>query len=174
LTEQSVFGAEIMQAEIDRIDQRLLALLQNEGRISNTELAERLSLSASACLRRTQRLEQTGVISSYRALLSADALGLPLQAMVRVQLVRHDRPAIEAFASLVGDWPEVIECWSLTGDMDYLLHIRVADLAHFNRLLMDQLLARAEVRDVNSSFVLATVKANAGLPLDSPHLKMRI
>lgn len=154
-----------MQIDLDRTDHRLLGLLQTDGRISNAELAERLNLSASACLRRTQRLEQSGVIAGYRARLNAEALGLPLQVMVRVQLVRHDRPAIESFAARVAEWPEVIECWSLTGDMDYLLHIRVADLAHFNRLLMDQLLASTEVRDVNSSFVLATVKADAGLPL---------
>lgn len=155
-----------MPSTLDRIDRRLLALLQREGRISNAELAERVGLSASACLRRMQRLEQDGLIAGYTARLDPVALGLPLQVIVRVQLVRHDRESVQAFATMVAHWPEVVECWSLTGEMDYLLRVRVADLAHFNRFLMDQLLAEAQVRDVNSSFVLATVKADGGLPVD--------
>lgn len=154
-----------MANTLDRFDCRILAVLQAQGRISNAELAERVNLSASACLRRVQRLEQEGFIESYAAQLSPTALGLGLQIFVRVQLERHDRSTVESFSQLVAGWPEVVACWSLTGDMDYLLNVQVADLAHFNRFLMDELLARAQVRDVNSSFVLATVKRAAGLPL---------
>lgn len=150
---------------LDRTDRRLLTVLQAEGRISNAELAARVQLSPSACLRRVQRLEQAGVIAGYRAELSAEALGLDLTAFVRVQLARHDRVSVERFASQVADWDEVIACHALTGDMDYLLHVVVADLEHFSRFLLDRLLNDAGVADVNSSFVLRTVKPLRGLPV---------
>lgn len=155
----------LMPCSLDRTDTRILDLLQRDGRISNAELAERVNLSPSACLRRVQRLEAERVIESYAAVLDPVALGRTLQIFVRVQLERHDRNSVQSFSAMVAGWPEVVACWSLTGDMDYLLHVQVADLAHFNRFLMDELLARADVRDVNSSFVLATVKKPAGLPL---------
>ena len=150
---------------LDRTDLLLLAELQRAGRQTNAELAERVHLSASACLRRVQRLEREGVIAGYRAEVDPDRLGLGLQAFVRVQLARHDADAIAAFARHVNDWPEVVACHALTGDMDYLLQIAVADLEHFSRFLLDNLLAQAGVADVNTSFVLRTVKAFRGLPL---------
>jgi Lrp/AsnC family leucine-responsive transcriptional regulator len=151
--------------ELDRTDLMLLAELQRAGRQTNTELSERVHLSASACLRRVQRLEREGVIAGYRAELDGDRLGLGLQAFVRVHLARHDAEAIAAFAAHVNDWPEVVACHALTGDMDYLLHIAVGGLEDFSRFLLDKLLAQAGVADVNSSFVLRTVKAFRGLPL---------
>lgn len=152
-------------ANLDRTDLLLLAELQRAGRQTNAELAERVNLSASACLRRVQRLERDGVIAGYRAEVDPERLGLGLQAFVRVQLSRHDSGAIEAFSGFVNDWDEVIACHALTGDMDYLLHIAVSDLEHFSRFLLDRLLNQAGVDDVNSSFVLRTVKAFRGLPL---------
>jgi Lrp/AsnC family leucine-responsive transcriptional regulator len=150
---------------LDRTDLALLAILQREGRISNAELAERVSLSASACLRRVQRLEQSGVLAGYGALLDPARVGLGLQAFVRVQLARHDAEAIAEFTTRVNDWDEVIACHALTGDMDYLLHVAVQDLAHFSRFLLDHLLNASGVADVNSSFVLRTVKQARALPL---------
>jgi len=150
---------------LDRTDLALLAILQREGRISNAELAERVSLSASACLRRVQRLEQSGVLAGYAALLDPARVGLGLQAFVRVQLERHDAAAIDAFTANVNRWDEVVACHALTGDMDYLLHVAVQDLAHFSRFLLDHLLAASGVADVNSSFVLRTVKQARALPL---------
>ena len=152
-------------ANLDRIDLLLLTELQRAGRQTNAELAERVNLSASACLRRVQRLERDGVIAGYRAEVDPERLGLGLQAFVRVQLGRHDSDAIAAFSGCVNDWDEVVACHALTGDMDYLLHIAVNDLEHFSRFLLDRLLNQAGVDDVNSSFVLRTVKAFRGLPL---------
>ncbi len=152
-------------AELDRIDLLLLAELQRAGRQTNAELAERVHLSASACLRRVQRLEREGVITGYRAEVDPVRLGLGLLAFVRVQLKKHDAGSVAAFARDVNDWPEVVTCHALTGDMDYLLQIAVADLEHFSRFLLDRLLAQSGVADVNSSFVLRTVKAFGGLPL---------
>lgn len=150
---------------LDRTDLRLLDILQKEGRITNTELAERVKLSASACLRRLQQLETNGVITGFSANLDPLALGLGLQAFVRVQLERHDANAIAHFVERVQAWPEVIACHALTGDMDYLLHVVVEDLDHFSRFLLDNLLNAAGVGDINSSFVLRTVKQTRALPL---------
>lgn len=155
----------MQQVSFDRTDLALLALLQREGRISNADLAERVNLSASATLRRVQRLEAEGVISGYGARLDPLKLGLGLQAFVRLQLARHDRESIAQFAAQVQSWDEVVACHALTGDMDYLLHVVVADLDHFSRFLLDHLLASAGVDDVNSSFVLRAVKDTRSLPL---------
>lgn len=153
------------EAALDRIDLQLLAELQRGGRLTNAELAERVHLSASACLRRVQRLEREGVIAGYRAEVDPQRLGLSLQAFVRVQLTHHDAAAVAAFARFVNEWDEVVACHALTGDMDYLLQVAVRDLEHFSRFLLDNLLAQAGVADVNSSFVLRTVKAFRGMPL---------
>ncbi len=151
--------------ELDRIDLLLLAELQRAGRQTNAELAERVHLSPSACLRRMQRLERDSVIAGYRVELDPERLGLGLQAFVRVQLARHDAEAVAAFAGFVNEWDEVVACHALTGDMDYLVHVVVRDLEHFSRFLLDRLLNQTGVADVNSSFVLRTVKAFKGLPL---------
>jgi len=151
--------------DLDRTDLLLLAELQRSGRLTNAELAERVHLSASACLRRVQRLERESVIAGYRAEVDPERLGLGLQAFVRVQLSHHDSEAIAAFSGFVNQWDEVIACHALTGDMDYLLQVAVRDLEHFSRFLLDRLLNQAGVADVNSSFVLRTVKAFRGLPL---------
>lgn len=151
--------------ELDKVDFMLLAELQRAGRQTNAELAERVHLSASACLRRVQRLEREGVISGYHAEVDAERLGMGLQAFVRVQLKSHDAALVEQFACLVNAWEEVAACYALTGEMDYLLHVIVRDLDHFSRFLLDKLLAQAQVDDVNSSFVLRTVKRAQALPL---------
>lgn len=150
---------------LDKTDLLLLAELQRNGRLTNTELAERVHLSPSACLRRVQRLEREGVVTGYRAEVDPERVGLGLQAFVRVQLRQHDAATVAAFASFVDAWDEVVACHALTGDMDYLLHVAVRDLEHFSRFLLDRLLGQAGVADVNSSFVLRTVKAMRGMPL---------
>jgi len=152
-------------ADLDRTDLLLLAELQRSGRQTNADLAERVHLSPSACLRRVQRLEREGVIAGYRAEVDPERVGIGLQAFVRVQLARHDAEAVAAFARQVNAWDEVVACHALTGDMDYLLQVAVVDLDHFSRFLLDRLLGQAGVADVNSSFVLRTVKAFRGMPM---------
>ncbi|GAB2510905.1 Lrp/AsnC family transcriptional regulator [Pseudoxanthomonas sangjuensis] len=149
---------------LDRTDLRLLGLLQRQGRATNAEIAAQVNLSPSACLRRIQRLEAGGVIAGYAARIDPRAVGLGLQAFVRVQLEKHEQPAIERFVAAVNDWDEVVACHALTGDMDYLLHVVVQDLEHFSRFLLDKLLNDAGVADANSSFVLRTVKQAGALP----------
>lgn len=150
---------------LDRTDIQLLDVLQKDGRISNAQLAERVNLSASACLRRVQQLEAAGVIVGYGARLGLAPLRLGLQAFVRVQLAKHDAASIADFSRRVADWEEVVACYALTGEMDYLMQVAVQDLEHFSRFLLDHLLNDAGVADVNSSFVLRTVKAPLALPL---------
>jgi len=148
-----------MQATaLDRTDLALLRALRSEGRLSNVELAERVNLSPSACLRRVQRLEADGVITGYRAEVDPAKLGLHLRAFVRVQLKSHGAADIARFAESINGWDEVERCHALTGDMDYLIEVRVQDLEHFSRFLLDRLLAGGQVADVNSSFVLRAVK----------------
>jgi len=151
--------------ELDEFDRRILRALTDDGRMSNADLAASIGLSASACLRRVQRLETAGVIAGYRAVLSAPALGLGLSAFVRLQLRHHDGDAVRRLGEDVKHWPEVVACYALSGDTDYMIQVVVTDLAHFSRFLLDTLLASSAVADVNTSFVLKTVKADQGLPL---------
>ena len=147
-----------MPIDFDRTDLAILRALAADGRLSNVELAEAVKLSPSACLRRVQRLETDGVITGYRAQLDSVKLGLGLHAFVRVQLKSHGAADIARFAERINDWDEVERCFALTGDMDYLIEVRVRDLEHFSRFLLDRLLAGGQVADVNSSFVLRAVK----------------
>ncbi|HET7548789.1 MAG TPA: Lrp/AsnC family transcriptional regulator [Usitatibacter sp.] len=150
---------------LNRTDRRLLDLLQKDGSLTNLELASRVNLSPSACLRRVRALEKAGVIQRYVALLDARRLGLGLVAFVNVKLEKRGRMPTDAFARAVKDWPEVLACHSLTGDMDYLLRVQVEGLDHFSRFVMDSLLKHPGVLDVRSSFVLEAVKETTALPL---------
>jgi Lrp/AsnC family leucine-responsive transcriptional regulator len=150
---------------LDRIDLRLLSLLQQDGRATNADIAAQVNLSPSACLRRVQRLESSGVIQGYAALVDPKRVGLGLQAFVRVQLEKHGQQGLDRFIEGVDSWDEVVACHALTGDMDYLLQVVVQDLEHFSRFLLDKLINATGVADVNSSFVLRTVKQTRALPL---------
>ena len=147
---------------LNRTDRKILDVLQRDGRL---DVAGRVSLSPSACLRRIRALEAAGVIRRYVALVDPRKVGLGLMAFVNVKLEKRGRMPTDAFARAVKDWPEVLGCHSLTGDMDYLLRVQVADLEHFSRFVMDSLLKHPGVLDVKSSFVLEEVKETTALPL---------
>jgi Lrp/AsnC family leucine-responsive transcriptional regulator len=159
------------QIELDRTDARILQLLQQDGRLSNTQLADKVSLSPSPCLRRLKRLEKAGVIRRYVALVEPASVGLGLLAFVRVTLEKRGRGSMDAFKRAVQDWPEVMDCYVMTGDMDYLLKVLVEDLEHFSRFIMDRLLKQPSVIDAKSSFALETLKNNTAL--DFAHLRLR-
>ena len=150
---------------LNRTDRRLLELLQRDGSLTNIELASRVHLSPSACLRRVRALEKAGVIRRYVALLDPRKVGLGLMGFVTVKLEKRGRMPTDAFACAVKDWPEVLACHALTGDMDYLLRVQVEDLDHFSRFVMNSLLKHPGVLDVKSSFVLEEVKETTALPL---------
>jgi Lrp/AsnC family transcriptional regulator, leucine-responsive regulatory protein len=152
---------------LDAIDRRILQALQAQGRMTYDELASGVGLSASAVLRRVKRLEETGVIAGYAALLAPEKLGLGLTAHITVRLEKHSerRNPMEAFAAAVQAWPEVVECAALTGEMDYLLRVRVRDMAHYSRFVMEHLLKHPSVQDCKTSFVLRQLKATTAVPL---------
>ena len=155
--------------ELDAIDLRVLRALQKDGRATYDQLAAEVMLSASATLRRVKRLEDSGVISGYVALVHAEKVGLTLTAYINVRLEKHadshKRSPMDAFRASVQGWPEVVECMSLTGDMDYLLRVVVEDMAHYSRFVMDTLLRHPSVQDCRTSFVLDRVKMTTALPL---------
>ena len=157
---------------LDKTDRKILAILQTDGRLTNQEVAERVGLSPSPCLRRIKNLEESGVIRQYVALLDPDKIGLGLLAYVNVRLEKHsDSPAGAAhspradFAASVANWPEVVACYAMTGEMDYLLRVHVEDMEHFSQFMMDTLLKHPAVLDVKSSFALQRVKDTTALPL---------
>ncbi len=148
----------------DKTDLRILNALQQNGRLSNVELAERVALSPSPCLRRLKQLEDDGVIDRYAALLSPTRIGLGLQAFIRVTLAKN-REIRSAFELAVRDWDEVLNCLALTGESDYILHAFFVDMESFSHFILETLLARAGVLDAKSSFVLKEIKHTTSLPL---------
>ncbi len=154
-----------MKPALDRIDRSILRLLQADGRLSNAQLAEQVSLSPSACLRRLQRLEDDGVIQGYRADLSAQAIGRPTTVFIEVTLANQGTAALDAFERAVAACPAVLECHLMSGDFDYLLRVAVADLADYERLHRSQLAALPHVARVRTAFAMRAVVPSRGYPL---------
>ncbi len=150
---------------LDRIDRRILESLQADGRLTNQDLAARVALSPSPCLRRVRALEKAGVIRQYVALLDPPKVGLGMLAYVTVKLEKKGKMPVDQFIRAVQSWPEVIACYSMTGDMDYLMRVQVEDLDHYSRFIMDTLLKQPGVIDIRSNFVLERVKDTTALPL---------
>jgi len=156
----------MLTANLDKTDIKMLAALQANGRLTNVELAEKVALSPSPCLRRLKQLEESGVIRQYVALLDPAKLGLGLQAFVRVSLEKRGGSTnLSSFMEAVQRWPEVVNCYAMTGEMDYLLQVYFEDLQHFSRFVMDELLQQPGVEDVKSSFVLKEFKQTTALPI---------
>jgi Lrp/AsnC family leucine-responsive transcriptional regulator len=155
--------------QLDAIDRRILKALQVNGRLTNDALASEVNLSASAVLRRVRRLEEAGAIAAYVALMPPERVGLGLTAYINVRLEKHTeshkRNPMDLFKAAVQTWPEVVECSALTGEMDYLLRVVVADMAHYARFISETLLKHPSVQDCKTSFVLERVKNTTALPL---------
>ncbi|WP_279386416.1 Lrp/AsnC family transcriptional regulator [Parazoarcus communis] len=158
-----------LMIELDRFDLQLLAELQANGRASNAQLAERIHLSASQVSRRIQRLEQEGLIERYVALLRAEALGLGVTAFVSVSLERHGEQQTGTFDEQVGTMDEVLECFAVSGDADYLLRVLTPSLPALSDFLLHQLMRLPGVRNVKSNIVLSGVKHTTQLPLKHLH-----
>ena len=149
---------------LDKIDLKILQVLQENGRLSNVELSERVALSPSPCLRRLKQLEDNGIIRRYAALLSPVSLGLGLQVMIRVTTDKSAQARGE-FEGAVRTWTEVLSCFALTGESDYLLHAFFTDMNAFSHFVLDVLLSHSCVLDAKSSFVLKEIKSTTALPL---------
>jgi Lrp/AsnC family leucine-responsive transcriptional regulator len=154
-----------MEPSLDRIDRSILHHLQADGRLSNAQLAERVALSPSACLRRLQRLEEQHIIQGYRAVLDAQAIGRPTTVFVEVTLSRQGSDALDAFERAVAACPDVLECHLMSGDFDYLLRVAVADLGDYERLHRQHLAALPHVARVRTAFAMRAVVPSRGFPL---------
>jgi Lrp/AsnC family transcriptional regulator, leucine-responsive regulatory protein len=157
---------------LDKTDRKILSVLQENGRLTNQEVAEKVNLSPSPCLRRVKNLEEAGVIRQYVALLDPDKIGLGLLAYVNVRLEKHSDAAAGGsrspradFAAAVSTWAEVVACYAMTGEMDFLLRVHVEDMEHFSHFMMETLLKHPAVLDVRSSFALQRLKDTTALPL---------
>ena len=152
--------------QIDRYDREILKILQSEGRISNQDLADRIGLSPSPCLRRVRALEEAGVITAYRAVLNAKALGYTLMALIYISMDKHTPERFEHFEKEISKITEVLECLLITGqDADYQIKVVVADMDAYQELLLNRITRIQGVTGVHSSFVLRRVVDKAALPV---------
>lgn len=151
--------------QIDEFDRRMLRLLQEDGRLTNADLAARINLSASQCSRRRIRLEEAGIIRGYRAELDREKLDLDIVTIISVTLNTHNRDNAQRFGQLVSGLPEVIEAYSLTGEMDYFIKVVTPDLKALSAFVNDVLLPHEAVQHVRSAIVLNTLKEAGGLPV---------
>jgi Lrp/AsnC family transcriptional regulator, leucine-responsive regulatory protein len=153
---------------LDDIDRRILAHLQQNARQSIAELAEQVGLSPSPCWRRVRALERARIIDRYVTLIDPASVGLPVSVFVNVSLERQVEPVLERFEDAVLKRPEVMECYLMTGDADYLLRVVVPDLKAYERFLMDHLTRVPGIASIKSSFALRSVKYRTDLPIGAP------
>ncbi len=149
----------------DAIDRKIMALLQTDGRLALAQLAEQVGLSASPCLRRVRALEQAGVIARYVAVLDQQKIGLPVSVFVSVKLENQRDETLNTVAHAIADWPEVLECYVMSGPRDFLLRVVVADLQAYDWFLKQRLTRLAGIASIESSFALQQVKYTNVLPL---------
>ena len=150
---------------LDAIDRRLLAALQENGRLTATELSAKVGLTTSPCLRRIRQLEEAGVIQGYSTIIDQTKVGLPVSVFVSIKLERQREDAMQRFEAAVRRWPEVVECYLMTGTRDYLLRVVASDLSDYERFLKQSLTRLDGVASIESSFALAQVKHSAALPI---------
>ncbi len=151
--------------EIDPLDRRILRALQEDGRMTVQALAERVGLSPSPCLRRVRQLEKAGVISGYSANIEQKAVGLPVSVFISIKLERQRAANLDTFGAAISRWPEVMECYLMTGKFDFLLRVVCADLEAYEHFLRDRLTQLEGVASIESSFSLGAVKFSRVLPL---------
>ena len=151
--------------DISEADRRLLRLLQGDARLSNQDLAERVGMSPSACWRRVKQLEEAEVITAYPAIVDAAAAGLAFSAIVHVTLTRHEAAHAAAFVARIGERPEVLECFSTTGEADYHLRVVCRDKDAYNAFLEDFLFRLPAIAHVRTNLILKEIKSTSRLPL---------
>jgi Lrp/AsnC family transcriptional regulator, leucine-responsive regulatory protein len=156
-----------MNSSIDAVDLRILSQLQQDGSLSNVELARRVHLSPSPCLARVKALEASGVINRYVALVNATALGLGLNVFINISLRTQSKQALADFEQRIAEHDEVMECYLMTGDSDYLIRVAVADMAALERFILDQLTPIPGLEKIRTSFTLKQVRYKTALPLPS-------
>lgn len=150
---------------LDAIDRKILAALQADSRVTMQELADKVGLSISPCHRRVKVLEQRGVISGYMALVDQKAVGLPVSVFISIKLIRQKEEDLARFAKAIAKWDEVLECYLMTGNRDYLLRVVSADLASYEAFLKTKLTRLDGIASIESSFALSQVKYSIALPV---------
>ncbi|MEQ8698454.1 MAG: Lrp/AsnC family transcriptional regulator [Bauldia litoralis] len=150
---------------LDDLDRKILSVLQGEGRLSIQDLSDRVGLSATPCLRRMRRLEAEGVIVRYTAMVDQAKVGLPVSVFVSIKLERQNVEKLDAFKAAMARWPEVVECYLMTGPRDYWLRVVVPDLVAYERFLKEKLTRLDGVASIESSFALEQVKYESRLPI---------
>lgn len=155
------------QQQIDPYDRKILALLQDDARLTNNDLSERVNLSPSQCSRRRQRLEEGGFIKAYRAVLDRDRVCFPLVNIISVTLATHNRDNARRFAELLSRLPEVQEAHALTGEMDYILKVVTPDLKSLSDFVNGVLLPHESVQHLKTAIVLETLKETGSLPINA-------
>jgi Lrp/AsnC family leucine-responsive transcriptional regulator len=158
-------SAKSAKIELDDADRRILKLVQNDGRVTLQTIADRVGLSASPCLRRIRRMEEGGVITAYSAVVDQTAVGLPVSVFISIKLERQRAEELDRFGEAIAQWPEVMECYLMTGQFDYLLRVVCADLAEYEAFLREKLTQVDGVRSIESSFALGQVKYSRVLPI---------
>jgi DNA-binding Lrp family transcriptional regulator len=153
--------------KLDVVDLKILTELQSDGSLSNVELAKRVHLSASPCLARVKALEQAGVIDRYVALANASVLGLGLNVFISISLKEQSKEALATFEQRIAEHDEVMECYLMTGDSDYLIRVALPDIAALEKFILEQLTPIPGIEKIRSSFALKQVRYKTALPLDA-------
>lgn len=149
---------------MDEKDYQILRALQENGRLTNQELSERVNLSPSPCLRRVRQLEKSGAIRGYTALVDQNAYGLPLTVFIRIKMERHAAELVRVFEARIRDIPEIQDCYLVTGEADYLLRVVCRDLDAYERFMREKLHAIPGISSINTSFIFGRVKQSQVLP----------
>lgn len=152
-------------APLDSIDRKILALLQQDGRLTLQELADKVGLSPSPCHRRVKLLEERGIITRYIAVVDQRSIGLPVSVFVSIKLARQKEEDLDRFAKAISTWSEVLECYLMTGHRDYLLRVVVADLDAYETFLKQKLTRLEGISSIESSFALGQIKYSMALPV---------
>ncbi len=156
---------ESAKIELSAVDRRILRALQEDGRMTVQAIADRVGLSASPCLRRIRQMEQAGIIAAYSVVIEQKAVGLPVSVFISIKLERQRAEELDRFGAAIAGWPEVMECYLMTGQFDFLLRVVCADLASYEQFLRQKLTQVAGVSSIESSFSLGQVKYSRVLPI---------
>jgi len=155
------------KSRLDHIDRKIIDALQGDGRMTAQQLADQVGLSPSPCARRVRIMEDLGVITGYAALIDQDLVGLPISVFASIKLERQRESELERFNTAIARWPEVVDCYLMTGQRDYLLRVVVRDLHAYDRFLKEKLTRLDGVASIESSFALAQIKRSNRLPLEA-------
>jgi Lrp/AsnC family leucine-responsive transcriptional regulator len=162
---KSLFRGFIPMPALDAIDRKILSQLQNDSRTTMAELADKVGLSISPCHRRVKLLEERGVITRYMALVDQKSLGLHVSVFISIKLQRQKEEDLDRFAKAISKWDEVLECYLMTGNRDYLLRVVAADLSSYEAFLKNKLTRLDGIASIESSFALSQVKYSIALPV---------